>query len=68
ESFASQQTFHEAEHHMRSLLDENYEATTKTLSENRAALEAIATALIARETLAGDEVRQLVTEAKAKAA
>ncbi|HEY1111558.1 MAG TPA: ATP-dependent zinc metalloprotease FtsH [Opitutaceae bacterium] len=60
EEFASQQTFHEAERHMRALLDDNYSATTRTLRENRPALEAVAKALIARETLSGDEVRELV--------
>lgn len=60
QSFASQQTFHEAERHMRSLLDENYTATTEALSANRPALKAIAEALIERETVSGDEVRQLV--------
>lgn len=60
EEFASQQTFHEAERHMRALLDDNYSATTQALRDNRSALEAVAKALIARETLSGDEVRELV--------
>lgn len=60
EEFASQQTFHEAERHMRSLLDDNYTATTLALRENRSALEAIANALIVSETLSGDQVRELV--------
>jgi cell division protease FtsH len=62
EPLASPQTFHEAERHLKALLDDNYEATTKALQENRAALDAIANDLIARETISGDEVRQIVTK------
>ncbi len=61
EEFASQQTFHEAERHMRALLDDNYAATTKALLEHRTTLEAIAEALVVSETLSGDQVRELVT-------
>lgn len=61
ESLASPQTFHEAEAHVRSLLDENYRETTRLLIEHRAALDGIAQALIERETISGDEVRQIVT-------
>jgi cell division protease FtsH len=60
EPLASPQTFHEAERHLKALLDDNYEATTRALQENRAALDAIAADLIARETITGDEVRQIV--------
>jgi len=60
QALASQQTFHEAEHHVRSLLEQNYAATTRALEGNRAALDAIASELIARETLSGDEVRRIV--------
>lgn len=60
EPLASPQTFHEAERHVKSLLDDNYAATTTALRENRPALDAIAADLIARETISGDEVRQLV--------
>jgi cell division protease FtsH len=56
---ASQQTLNEAERHLRELLDGNYAATTRALSEHRAALDAIAEALIDRETISGDEVRRL---------
>ena len=45
---------------MKALLDDNYDATTKALQENRAALDAIAIDLIARETISGDEVRAIV--------
>jgi cell division protease FtsH len=62
EPLASPQTFHEAERHLKALLDGNYEATTKALQENRAALDAIAADLIARETVSGDEVRQIVAK------
>jgi cell division protease FtsH len=60
EPLASPQTFHEAERHLKTLLDDNYEATTKALREHRAALDAIAAELIARETISGDDVRELV--------
>ncbi|MEO6004603.1 MAG: ATP-dependent zinc metalloprotease FtsH [Opitutus sp.] len=62
EAMASPQTFHEAEHHVRALLDGNYAATTKAMTESRAALDAIAQALIERETISGAEVRQIVAE------
>jgi len=61
ESLASPQTFHEAEAHVRTLLDENYRETTRLLVENRAALDGIAQALIEKETISGDEVRAIVT-------
>jgi cell division protease FtsH len=60
EPLASPQTFHEGERHLKALLDDNYDATTKALQENRAALDAIASDLIARETISGDEVRAIV--------
>ena len=62
EPLASPQTFHEAERHLKALLDDNYAATTKALQENRAALDAIAADLIARETVSGDEVRAIVAK------
>jgi cell division protease FtsH len=60
EPLASSQTIHEAEGHLKALLDDNYRATTIALQENRAALDAIAMDLIARETISGDEVRAIV--------
>jgi cell division protease FtsH len=62
EAIASPQTFHEAEAHVRALLDGNYAATTAALTDHRGVLEAIANELIARETISGDDVRQLVAE------
>lgn len=56
---ASPQTFHEAERHVKALLDENYAATLATLRPRRALLDGIAAALIERETLSGDEVRAM---------
>jgi ATP-dependent Zn protease len=47
---------------LKALLDDNYEATMKALGENRAALDAIASDLIARETISGDEVREIVAK------
>ncbi len=67
EAIASQQTFHEAERHVRELLDGNYALTTAELTKNRACLDAIAAALIARETISGNEVRHLVSEFRAAA-
>lgn len=60
EPLASPQTFHEAERHLKALLDDNYDATTDALTNNRAALDAIATDLIERETMSGDDVRTIV--------
>lgn len=68
EPLASPQTFHEAEHHLKTLLDENYAATTHALRANRAALDAIASDLIARETISGDDVRQIVARLEPAAA
>jgi cell division protease FtsH len=68
EPLASPQTFHEAERHLRELLDHNYAAATRALSANRAALDAIAEALIERETILGDEVRALVSRFRRQAA
>jgi cell division protease FtsH len=61
----STQTLHEAERHLKALLDSNYAATTEALSANRPALDAIADALITRETISGDEVRAIIAEKKA---
>jgi ATP-dependent Zn protease len=54
---------HDAESHVKSLLAENYAATTKVVSKARAALDAIANELIERETISGDHVRQIVADA-----
>ena len=62
EALASPQTFHQAESYLKSLLDENYALTTEVLAANRAALDAIAEDLIARETVSGDDVRKLIAE------
>lgn len=63
QSIASAQTLHEAERHLKALLDDNYVATTAALSTHRPALDAIAAELIARETISGDEVRALAAAA-----
>ena len=68
ESLASPQTFHEAERYVRELLDSNYVATTEALTHSRAALDAIAEALIARETISGDDVRRIAAEFRQQAA
>jgi cell division protease FtsH len=60
EPIASPQTFHDAERHLKALLDENYVATTQTLSRHRGALDAIAGELVARETISGDDVRRIL--------
>ena len=59
---ASPQTLNEAESHLRSLLDDNYAATTEALRRHRAALDAIAADLIQRETISGDDVRRLLAQ------
>ncbi|HEY0947153.1 MAG TPA: AAA family ATPase [Opitutaceae bacterium] len=63
EALASPQTFHDAERHVKTLLDENYSVTTETLRAHRAALDAIAGDLVARETITGDDVRRLAATA-----
>jgi cell division protease FtsH len=68
EPLASPQTFHEAERHLKALLDDNYAATTAALRENRAALDAIAAELMARETISGDDVRRIAAAAPRAAA
>ncbi|HEX2100756.1 MAG TPA: ATP-dependent zinc metalloprotease FtsH, partial [Candidatus Synoicihabitans sp.] len=60
EALASSQTLHQAEAHVKALLDDNYAATTRALAEQRAVLDAIAEDLIARETISGDDVRARV--------
>ncbi|HUR59064.1 MAG TPA: hypothetical protein VM029_15220, partial [Opitutaceae bacterium] len=60
ENIASTQSLHEAERHVKALLDGNYEATTKALTAYRTALDVIAADLIARETISGDDVRRIV--------
>jgi cell division protease FtsH len=57
---ASPQTLHEAEHHVKTLLAENYAATTEIISAARATLDAIAQDLLEHETISGDHVRQVV--------
>ena len=58
--FASPQTLHEAEHHVKTLLADNYAMTTEIVSDARAALDAIAHDLIERETITGDHVRRVI--------
>ncbi len=67
EPLASPQTFHEAERHVRDLLDGNYAATVSALREHRAALDGIAADLIARETITGADVRRILAEHRAAA-
>jgi cell division protease FtsH len=62
-ALASPQTFHEAERHVKALLDDNYAATTQVLTARRAALDSIAIQLIEHETVSGDDVRRLAAEA-----
>jgi len=57
---ASPQTLHEAEHHVKTLLAENYAATTAMVADARGTLDAIAQELIERETISGDRVRQMI--------
>ncbi len=59
ELLTSQATFHEAEKYMRELLEKQYQFTTETLGKHRIELDAIATALLERETITGEEVRAM---------
>lgn len=59
ESLTSTQTIYEAEQCMKSLLAEQYRHTTQQLLDHRDSLDAIAQALMERETISGDEVRDL---------
>ncbi|HEY4247740.1 MAG TPA: ATP-dependent zinc metalloprotease FtsH [Lacunisphaera sp.] len=57
---ASPQTLHDAEHYVKTILEENYGATTQMVAGARAALDAIARDLIEHETISGDHVRQTI--------
>jgi cell division protease FtsH len=48
---------------IRAILDKYYEDARKIVSENRAALDALAEALLVRETIDGDDVRKIVADA-----
>jgi ATP-dependent Zn protease len=61
ELLASQQTFHEAEQYVKQMLEEQYRITTEHLRKNRAALDLIASELILRETISGEDVRRLLS-------
>ncbi len=62
EPLASPQTIYEAEQHVKTLLAEQYAHTTDQLNLNRAALDAIANALLEKETISGDDVRRIAEE------
>ncbi|MEO6993141.1 MAG: ATP-dependent zinc metalloprotease FtsH [Lacunisphaera sp.] len=57
---ASPQTLHDAEHYVKTILGENYKATTQMVADARTALDAIARDLIEQETISGDRVRQMI--------
>jgi ATP-dependent Zn protease len=57
---ASPQTLHDAEHYVKTILEENYGETTRMVGGARAALDAIARDLIEHETISGDHVRQTI--------
>lgn len=59
---ASSQTLHDAEQYVKTILADNYVATTAMVSQARAALDTIAKDLIEHETLSGDQVRRTVGE------
>lgn len=65
EPLASAQTVYEAEQYVRALLAEQYAHTTQQLKAHRGALDAIAQALIERETISGDEVRVMIPAVEA---
>ncbi len=62
ESIASPQTLHEAERHVKALLDDNYAATTDALTQHRATLAAIAHDLMVYETISGEHVRKIIAD------
>jgi cell division protease FtsH len=61
ERLCSEDTAREIDEEVRERLTELYEVAKRLLGQQRAALEAAADALLARETLSGEEVAQLVT-------
>jgi len=63
QAIASAQTLHEGEGYLKTLLDDNYAATTQALMANRTALDTIAADLISRETISGNDVRRIVASA-----
>lgn len=68
EPLGSSESLHEAEASLKKILAAQYEETTRLLSAHRAALERISHDLIARETISGDEVRQIVASASLQSA
>jgi cell division protease FtsH len=58
---ASPQTLHDAEYYVKTILSDNYAATTTMVSGARAALDAIARELVEHETIGGDHVRATIS-------
>ena len=52
----------DADHRVRALLKDHYTRATELLSENLDALEAVAQALLEKESLDGDEFEQIIVE------
>ena len=56
----SEATAREVDEEVRAIVEEAYERALGTLRENRAALDRVAQALLAKEEIPGDEVLELV--------
>ncbi|WP_221031731.1 ATP-dependent zinc metalloprotease FtsH [Actomonas aquatica] len=56
----SQETARQIDHEIRKIVDEQYERATKILTERRAALEAVADALMEYETIEGKHVLEIL--------
>jgi cell division protease FtsH len=58
----------QADAEIRRLINEAYDRAKQLLTENPDSLEGVASALLDRETLDGEEVRKIVRQAAVKAA
>ncbi len=66
ERLCSEDTAREIDEEVRERLTELYDAARRILDRRRGALESVAEALLARETLSGEEVAQLAAAAPAR--
>ncbi|MFT3781592.1 MAG: ATP-dependent zinc metalloprotease FtsH [Nibricoccus sp.] len=66
EALGSPQSLHEAEGCVKELLSTEYNSTRDQLTLHKPTLDAIVTALLERETISGDEVRELAAGSAAQ--
>ena len=66
ERMCSEDTAREIDEEVRERIGELYEHAKRILAERRPELEAAADALIARETINGEELARIVAEARAR--